>query len=86
MVPHFGRETLENALTRVTTISRQLEATEHRRKAIVCIGAPDVFDINEPMQGRQSLIWSYWVDALQAASRANVGVYVIDPSGCDRSI
>ena len=81
MVPHFGRETYENALTRVTQISRLLETDEHRRKAVVCIGAPDIFDIIEPTRGRTSLIWPYWVSALQATSRANVAVYVIDPSG-----
>jgi VWFA-related protein len=81
MVPHFGRETFENALTRVTQISRQLEPEQHRRKAIVCIGAPEVFDVNEPTQGRASLIWPYWIGAIEAASRANVAVYVIDPAG-----
>jgi VWFA-related protein len=81
IVPYFGRETYENALTRVTKISRQLEADEHRRKAIVCIGAPDIFNIDEPMQGSASLIWPYWIEALRAASRANAAVYVIDPEG-----
>lgn len=81
MVPHFGRETYENALTRITQISRQLEADEHRRKAVVCIGAPEIFDVIEPQQGTKSLIWPYWVSALQTTSRANVAVYVIDPAG-----
>jgi VWFA-related protein len=81
MVPHFGRETYENALARVTQISRQLEADEHRRKAIVCIGAPDIFNIDEPIQGSASLIRPYWIDALRAASRANTAVYLIDPEG-----
>ena len=81
MVPHFGRETYENALTRVTQLSRQLEADEHRRKAIVCIGAPEIFNIGEPARGSAGLIWPYWTDALRAASRTNAAVYLIDPAG-----
>jgi VWFA-related protein len=81
MIPLFGRETIENALGRVASISRQLETFEHRRKVIVCIGSPDVFDITQPPKKSGSLIWPYWVSALQSASRANVGVYLIDPAG-----
>jgi VWFA-related protein len=85
MVPLFGRETFENVLTRVKVISQQLDTADPLRHVIVCIGSPEVFDINEPFSGKQSLIWSYWTDAIRAASRANAAVYVIDPAGASRN-
>jgi VWFA-related protein len=80
-VPFFGRETLENALTKVTKLSRQFEAIEHRRKTIVAIASPRVFDVQEPAMGHGSLLWDYWVSAVTSASRANVSVCVVDPEG-----
>jgi VWFA-related protein len=81
MIPFFGRETLETALTKVAKVSRQLGAVEHRRKAIVCIGSPRTFDIAEPRDHRNSLLWPSWVAAMTSASRANASVYVVDPAG-----
>ena len=81
MIPFFGRETLETALTRVAKVSRQLEAIEHQRKVIVCIGSPGTFDIPEPRDQRNSLLWRFWIDAITSASRANASMYVIDPVG-----
>lgn len=81
VVPFFGRETFENALGQVARLSRALAGVEDRRKEIVAIGSPGVFDVREPVPGRNSLIWPSWVDALAAASRANAAVYVIDPAG-----
>jgi len=81
MIPFFGRETLETALQRVRTISRGLEQPDGRRKSIVAIGSPGTFDVREPVEGRNSLIWPYWSGAVAAASRANVNVSVIDPTG-----
>ena len=81
MIPFFGRETLETALKKVAKVSRQLEAVEHRRKVIVCIGSPGIFDIAEPRDQRDSLLWTSWVDAMASTSRANASVYVVDPAG-----
>jgi hypothetical protein len=80
-VPFFGRDTLENALTKVAKISTPFEAIEHRRKTIVAIASPRVFDVQQPPQRESSLLWDYWVSALTSASRANVSVYVVDPEG-----
>ncbi|HWF86631.1 MAG TPA: VWA domain-containing protein [Vicinamibacterales bacterium] len=80
-VPFFGRETVEVALTRIATVSRGFDSLQHKRRAIVVIGTPNVFDIDEPIERQSSLIWPYWVRALTAAARANASVYGIDPTG-----
>ncbi len=80
-VPFFGRETVEVALTRIATVSRGFDSLQHKRRAIVVIGAPNVFDIDEPIERQSSLIWPYWVRALTAAAPAHASVYGIDPTG-----
>jgi VWFA-related protein len=79
-LPFFGRETLENALTSLAKVSRTLEAIEHRRKALVCIGVSSVCNVVEP-SGRSSLLWRYWADAVGAMARANASVYALVPNG-----
>jgi VWFA-related protein len=80
-MPFFGRETLENALKSLAKVSRTVEAIEHRRKALVCIGLSAVCNIVEPSSGRSSLLWRYWVDAIGAMARANASVYSVMPNG-----
>src|SRR5262245_40873109 len=46
--PFQRRGTAERALKVVASISRQLEAVEHRRKLIVCVGWPNVCNVLEP--------------------------------------
>ena len=82
-VPFFGRETLENTLLAFSKVARTIEAIEHRRKALVCIGVAEVCSIQEP-SGRTSLIWRYWVDAMGAMGRANASVYSLEPNGGSR--
>ncbi len=84
-LPFFGRETLENALQVFAKVSRTLEAIEHRRKALVCIGIPSVCGITEPSD-RSSLIWRYWVDMAGAMARANASLYSLEPSGIPRRV
>jgi VWFA-related protein len=84
-LPFFGRETIENALQVMSKVSRALEAIEHRRKALVCIGAPAVCSIPEPF-GSSSVIWRSWVDAMGAMARANASVYSLEPSGSLRRL
>jgi len=79
-LPFFGRETLETALQAFARVSRTLEPIEHRRKALVCIGIPDVCGMNEPT-GRTSLIWRFWVDAAGAMARSNTSLYSLEPAG-----
>jgi len=82
-LPFFGRETLENALQVFARVSRTVEAIEHRRKALVCIGIPDVCGMTEP-SGRTSLIWKFWLDAAGAMARANTSLYSLEPAGTVR--
>jgi VWFA-related protein len=82
-VPFFGRETLENALRAFAKVSRTLEAIEHRRKALVCIGVPDICGIGEPAN-HTSLLWRFWVDAAGAMGRANTSLYSLEPNGAVR--
>jgi hypothetical protein len=72
--------TPEETLTRVANLSRQLESDDHRRKLIVCVGAPAVCNIEEPSSSdvRRSF-WSAWVDALSASAKASVAVYAVVP-------
>jgi VWFA-related protein len=78
-VPFQSRGTAERALTVIAAISRQLEAVEHRRKLIVCIGGPRVCNVLEPQPRGYSVLWKPWVSALTAAARANVAVYAVMP-------
>lgn len=82
-LPFFGRETLENALQVFAKVARTVEAIEHRRKALVCIGVAEVCSIQEP-SGRTSLIWRYWVDTVGAMGRANANLYSLEPNGGSR--
>jgi len=79
--PYFWRETVENALKTVASVARQLESLdEHRRKNIVCIGARNVCDLYLQTP-ENAMAWSSWLDAISATARANVAVYIVDPSG-----
>jgi VWFA-related protein len=79
-VPYFGRESIEESLRALTRISMQLEPIEHRRKAVVCIGARNLCDLYLRVP-ENSLVWPDWRDALAASARANVSLYVVDPAG-----
>jgi VWFA-related protein len=79
-LPFFGRETIENALKVFAKVSRTLEPIEQRRKALVCIGVPDVCSMMEPAS-RASILWRYWVDAMGAMARANATLYSLEPNG-----
>jgi hypothetical protein len=81
IVPFSSRDTPETVLNAVTKIARQLEPIEHRRKVIICVGLGSVCDIEEPSPRGNSVPWPRWVEALGAASRANVSLYSVDPTG-----
>lgn len=78
--PYSGRETIQNWLRLVTKVSRQVEPLDGR-KLIVAIGSPTIFDVIEPQDRSKSLIWPQWVEALTAAARSNLSIYVVDPGG-----
>ena len=78
-VPFQGIGTGARALKVVTAVSRQLEAVDHRRKVIACIGGPRVCNVLEPQPQGYSVLWPAWVQAVTAAARANVAVYAVMP-------
>jgi VWFA-related protein len=84
MVPFSNRDTPETVLKAVAKISKQLEAMEHRRKVIICLGLSAVCDVEDPPLGAHSVLWPHWVAAIGAAARANVRVYAVDPTGLNQ--
>jgi hypothetical protein len=78
-VPFQGFGTSERALKVVAAVSRQLEAVDHRRKVVACIGGPRVCNVLEPQPQGYSMLWPAWVQAVTAAARANVAVYAVMP-------
>jgi hypothetical protein len=78
-VPIQTLGTAERTLHVLARLSHQLEAVEHRRKVVVCLGGPSVCNVLEPRPRGYSIIWQKWVDALASMARANVTVYGIMP-------
>ena len=78
--PFADFNTASETLTRVADVSRQLGNDDHRRKAIVCVGAPVICNLDEPSSSSvRPRHWSSWVDAIGALARANAAVYGIIP-------
>jgi VWFA-related protein len=79
--PYSRRDTPETVLKAIAKIAKQLEAIDHKRKVILCLGLPLVCDVSEPQMGGNSPYWAAWVDAVASTARANVSVYCVDPTG-----
>ena len=79
--PRYARDGAEGGRRRSRS---QLEAVEHRRKVIICLGMSAVCDVEDPPLGAHSALWPHWVAALTAAARANVSVYCLDPTGLNQ--
>jgi hypothetical protein len=78
--PFADINTAPDMLTRVAEVSRQMEGDDHRRKVIVCVGAPVVCNVDEPTSSSvRPRHWSSWVDAVSASAKANVAIYGIIP-------
>jgi VWFA-related protein len=78
--PFADVNTAPDTLARVADLSRQMESDDHRRKVIVCVGAPVVCNIAEPFSSSvRPRHWSAWVDAVSASAKANVAIYGIIP-------
>jgi VWFA-related protein len=84
VIPFSRRDSGEYALKVVAKMARALELIEHRRKVIICIGIRPVCDVEEPLEGAVSPLWSAWLDAVGATARANVSVYSVDPMGLNQ--
>jgi VWFA-related protein len=81
IVPFSRRDTPETVLKAVARIAKQLEPVDHRRKTIICLGLTSVCDVEQPRLGSYNVVWQSWVAALAATARANVSVYMVDPTG-----
>jgi VWFA-related protein len=76
-----GRSRVEDSLETIARVARDLESTEHRHKVLVCIGSRSLCDVYLAPPKTESLLWPHWTKAVDAAARANVSVYYVDPSG-----
>lgn len=79
-VPYQDIGTGHRLMQVLTSVSAQLEAVEHRRKLLVCIGAPSVCNQGEPQPRGYNELWSPWVRAMSETARANVSVYSVMPT------
>lgn len=79
----FGFEALAYGMRRMAALARELARVSDDRKIIVCVGAPAVFDMNEPASG--SALLPAWTDLMHTAVRTNTSVYLIDPAGLGRA-
>ncbi len=72
-------------LETIASAARQLAETSDRRKTIVAIGAPWLFDTPIPPPTVAADLRKEWTDAVRAMAAAHVNLYVIDPSGVGAS-
>jgi VWFA-related protein len=75
----------QHVLETIASLSRQLAETSERKKTIVAIGAPWLFDTPIPPPTVAGDLRREWTDAMRAMAVAHVSLYVIDPSGVGRS-
>ena len=71
----------ERAARRSRRSSRTLEPIEHRRKAIVCIGVPEVCSISEPSGPHEPPLAILGGHRCGAMGRANTSLYSLEPNG-----
>jgi VWFA-related protein len=75
----------QHVLETIASVSRQLAETSDRKKTIVAIGAPWLFDTPIPPPTVGLDVRKEWTEAMRAMAFAHVNLYVIDPSGVGRS-
>jgi hypothetical protein len=75
----FGAEALAYSMRRMASLAREIEQVSGDRKTIVCVGAPRVFDMNEP--AASSALTPAWSDLMRTLAHTRTSVYLIDPSG-----
>lgn len=74
-----------HVLETLASLSRQLAETSERKKTIVAIGAPWLFDTPIPPPNVAPDLRKEWTAAMRAMAVAHVNLYVIDPSGVGMS-
>jgi len=75
----------QQVLETIASVSRQLAETSERKKTIVAIGAPWLFDTPIPPPTVARDLRQEWTEAIRAMAVAHVNLYVIDPSGVGMS-
>jgi VWFA-related protein len=75
----------QQVLETIASVSRQLAETSERKKTIVAIGAPWLFDTPIPPPTVARDLRQEWTEAMRAMAVAHVNLYVIDPSGVGMS-
>jgi VWFA-related protein len=75
----------QQVLETITAVARQLAETSDRKKTIVAIGAPWLFDTPIPPPTVARDLRQEWTEAMRAMAVAHVNLYVIDPSGVGMS-
>jgi VWFA-related protein len=75
----------QHVLETLASVSRQLAETSERKKTIVAIGAPWLFDTPVPPPTVARDLRQEWTAAMRAMAVAHVNLYVIDPSGVGMS-
>ena len=75
-----GGRWAEHTLDAIAELAAQLAEAEHPRKTLVCVGSSYLFNVREPAP-TAGFVRPSWFDALRAAGRHNVSLYVIDPRG-----
>lgn len=78
-VPFSTGNTTEDYLQLVARSAGELTQPAHRRKAIVCIGAPGVCSIPARQQNAVGPLWANWVNAMSALAKTNSSVYAFMP-------
>jgi VWFA-related protein len=71
----------EHVLKNLAALSRQMVEAGGQRKTIVALGSGWLFDRPIPPAAVGMEPRKEWIAAMQAMAAANVGLYVIDPSG-----
>jgi hypothetical protein len=78
-VPFSTGNTTEDFLQLVARLSGELAQPVHRRKAIVCVGAPGVCSLPARQQNAVGQLWANWVNAMTAMAKSNVSLYAFMP-------
>ena len=76
-------ENTAHGLQVIRDLTGQLAKVPHRRKVLVFIGSASMFSPSEQsaFEDRANEFSPNWLEAIRAAGRDNVSVYVIDPEG-----
>jgi hypothetical protein len=78
--PFTAANTPIEMLTLVADLADQMAALGPGRKALVCVGALPVCNVQEPVETASTALWTSWIRAIRATTAANVSVYAMVPA------